>query len=74
MRSGEPVTILQVLSAILRVAGLDRADFIHPGVYPYRRRERFSLYPDTPTPPGWAPRVGLEDGLRELLDERRRPA
>lgn len=71
VRTGAPVTILEVVDAMLRVAGLEKADFIRPGVYPYRPRERFALFPDTPVPPGWAPRVTLEEGLRELLDERR---
>ena len=71
VRSGEPVTILQVVDIMLRVAGIDNADFIRPGVYSYRPRERFSLCADTPTPPGWAPRIPLDEGLRSLLDERR---
>jgi nucleoside-diphosphate-sugar epimerase len=74
VRSGEPVTILQVVDTMLRLAGIEKAEFIRPGVYPYRRRERFSLFPDTPTPPGWTPRVPLEEGLRELLEERRAKA
>jgi len=71
LRSGAPVTILEVLGVMLRLAGLDGAEFIRPGVYPYRPRERFALFPDTVTPPGWRPAVTLEDGLRELLEERR---
>lgn len=74
VRSGQPVTVLQVLAIMLRVAGIGRADFIRPGVYPYRRRERFALFPDTPAPPGWTPAIALADGLRELIEERRRVA
>lgn len=71
VRSGKPVTILEIVEMLTRLAGLDQADFIRPGVYPYRPRERFALFPDTPTPPGWMAQVSLEDGLRELLIERR---
>ena len=71
VRSGQPVTILEVLAELKRVAGMEDTSFIRPGVYPYRPRERFSLFPDTPGPPGWHPRVSLENGLRELLEERR---
>ena len=74
VRSGQAVTILEVLAAMVRVAGIGPAAFIRPGVYPYRRRERFALFPDTPTPPGWTPQVLLEDGLRELIEERRKIA
>ncbi|MBR0673017.1 NAD-dependent epimerase/dehydratase family protein [Neoroseomonas soli] len=74
VRSGQPLRILDVLATMLRVAGLEKAEFIRPGVYPYRRRERFALFPDTPTPPGWRPVVPLEAGLRELIEERRRIA
>lgn len=70
-RSGRPVTILEVVGLMLRIAGIETADFIRPGVYPYRRRERFALFPDTPTPPGWTPNVSLEAGLRALIEERR---
>lgn len=73
-RSGRPVTILEVVRLMLRIAGIESADFIRPGVYPYRRRERFALFAETPTPPGWTPRVTLEAGLRELIEERRNRA
>lgn len=71
VRAGRAMRILDILAVMLRIAGLDAAPFIRPGVYPYRRRERFALFPDTPTPPGWAPVVPLEQGLRELIEERR---
>ena len=70
VRSGQPVTIAQVLETMLRLAGARNDGFIRPGVYPYRPRERFSLFADMPTPPGWRPRIGLEEGLRHLLAER----
>lgn len=72
VRSGRPTTILEVVGILLRSAGIGNDGFIRPGVYPYRKRERFALYADTPTPPGWTARVPLEDGLRDLLEDRRR--
>jgi nucleoside-diphosphate-sugar epimerase len=74
VRSGRSVTILEVLGIMLRLAGLETAPFIRPGVYPYRPRERFAIGGDMPVPPGWTPAVALEEGLRELLDERRAQA
>ena len=71
VRSGRQVTISEVVGLMLRQAGLDSAPFIRPGVYPYRARERFALDLGMPVPPGWAPRIALEDGLRELLEDRR---
>ena len=70
IRSGQPITVLQVLETMLRLAGIENDGFIRPGVYPYRPRERFALYADTPVPPGWEPAVSLEEGLRALLQER----
>lgn len=74
VRSGQPLRILDIVATMLRLAGLGSADFIRPGVYPYRRRERFALFADTPAPPGWNPVVPLEEGLRDLIEERRRMA
>lgn len=71
VRSGQPMTVLQVLATMLRLAGIENDGFIRPGVYPYRARERFELFADTPVPPGWRPNVLLEDGLRDLLKEYR---
>jgi nucleoside-diphosphate-sugar epimerase len=71
VRSGRQVTISEVVGLLLRQAGLDSAPFIRPGIYPYRARERFALDLGMPVPPGWAPRIALEDGLRELLEDRR---
>jgi nucleoside-diphosphate-sugar epimerase len=69
VRSGQPVTVLQVLETMLRLAGIENDGFIRPGIYPYRPRERFELFADTPVPPGWQPKVLLQDGLRALLEE-----
>ena len=71
VRSGKPVRITDVLALLITASGLENADFIKPGVYPYRKRERFSLFSDTPTPPGWSPRVELVDGLSAMLVARR---
>jgi nucleoside-diphosphate-sugar epimerase len=69
VRSGQPVTVLHVLETMLRLAGIENDGFIRPGVFPYRPRERFALFADTIAPPGWRPKVLLDDGLRELLKE-----
>ncbi len=71
VRSGKPIKILDVLSILLAAANLERADFIKLGVYSYRNRERFELYADTPTPPGWSAHIDLIEGLKALLQERR---
>jgi nucleoside-diphosphate-sugar epimerase len=71
IRSGKPVTITDVLALLKMAAGFENADFIKPGVYPYRDRERFVLFENTPTPPGWTPNVGLFEGLKTVLEMRR---
>lgn len=71
VRSGRPVTILELLDIMKRAAGVDEADFIKPGIYPYRKRERFALYPGTPVPPGWAPSVSIEAGAIRVIEDRR---
>jgi nucleoside-diphosphate-sugar epimerase len=74
VRSGKPVTVLEVLALLKQAAGVEEAPFIKPGIYPYRVRERFSLFSDTPTPPGWHPRIELAQGLAQMLDGRRKAA
>jgi CDP-3, 6-dideoxy-D-glycero-L-glycero-4-hexulose-4-reductase len=74
VRSGSPVTVLDVLNLLKNAAGLEDAPFIKPGIYPYRDRERFALFADTPTPPGWSPRVELVQGILQMLDARRMAA
>lgn len=71
VRSGKPLRILEVLALLMDAAGMEKADFITLGIYPYRKRERFALFADTPTPPGWCPRIELVDGLKAMLDARR---
>jgi nucleoside-diphosphate-sugar epimerase len=70
VRSGQPVTILDALAILKKVAGIETAPFIKPGIFPYRMRERFFLYADTPMPPGWYPRIELAKGLAELFNAR----
>jgi len=74
VRSGKPVTILEVLALLKQAAGMEEAPFIKPGIYPYRVRERFSLFSNTPTPPGWRPRIELAKGLAQMFDSRRKAA
>lgn len=71
VRSGKPVSILDVLALLKRAAGVENADFIKPGVYPYRKRERFALFADTQTPPNWKPSIDIYDGLKAVLESRR---
>lgn len=71
VRSGRPITIRDLTTLMLQLAGIETAPFIRPGVHPYRARERFAIDRRLGTPPGWSPRVALEDGLRELIAERR---
>lgn len=70
VRSGKPTTILELLEIMKNEAGLENGDFIKTGVYSYRKRERFSLFTETPTPPGWLPKVSLEEGIRRVLADR----
>ena len=71
VRSGRPVTIMELLDVMRTIAGVETASFIKPGIYPYRARERFFLYPDTVAPPGWAPQISLKEGVRLVLEDRR---
>ena len=70
VRSSKPITILELLSIMKDAAGIKNADFIKPGIYNYRARERFSLHAGIPTPPGWAPRVSIEEGVKRVLADR----
>ncbi len=70
IRSGVPLRILDILMLLKKASGTEAADYIKLGALPYRDRERFSLFKNTPTPPEWKPRIGLYDGLKELLINR----
>lgn len=74
VRSGRPVRILDVLELLRQAADIESIDFIKPGVYPYRARERFGLFADTPTPPGWSARIDLAEGLKGVLETHRNTA
>lgn len=73
VRSGQPTTIVGLLELMKQVSGRSGSN-IRLGAFPYRPRERFSLYPDTAAPPGWAPRVSLETGLRRIFSAREQDA
>lgn len=72
VRSGETVTLRDIVTLLKKAAGIEDADFIKFGVYPYRSRERFELYAGTHDVPGWSPRISLETGLAQMLDVRRK--
>ena len=71
VRSGRTVTV-RALAGILEAMIGPRGGRVRLGVLPYRRRERFALYPDLAVPPGWQPQVVLEEGLREVVEWRER--
>lgn len=70
VRSGSPTTVLHLLDMMTHLSGRS-SEKISPGSFPYRPRERLSLFADTITPPGWYPRISLESGLAEVLEARR---
>ena len=70
IRSGRVVTVLDLLRIVKEAVGLDSTPWIIPGVYPYRERERFVLFDETRTVPGWNARVILEEGVRKVLADR----
>ena len=72
IRSKQTMTILQLLDMMARIVNVENTFFIKPGVYSYRKRERFALPDVIPTPPGWFPKVRLEDGLQRVLQDRRK--
>jgi nucleoside-diphosphate-sugar epimerase len=72
LRSGQPVTIMHIVTLLKQAAGVVEAPFIKLGVYPYRERERFSLFANTTSPPGWHPRIELTAGLPQTFQARRK--
>jgi nucleoside-diphosphate-sugar epimerase len=74
VRSGRPVKITELIHTVADVMGrLDVvASIIKPGVYPYRKRERFQLDPDLDPIPGWAPLISLKEGIESLILDRRK--
>ncbi len=68
--TGVEATLLDVLRRVFTLAGADPA-LIHAGALPYRRGEAHRLVMTTDRTrrelPSWSPRMGLEEGLRDLV-------
>jgi len=63
--SGAPVTLRQLVATMAELAeGKPRVEW---GARPYRAREVMRPWERGSPVPGWAPRVALRDGMRELL-------
>ncbi|MBF0304282.1 MAG: NAD-dependent epimerase/dehydratase family protein [Alphaproteobacteria bacterium] len=65
--SGDPLPLRSVIELFSKVAG--RPIGIDWGARPYRFREVMVPWRTGPAVPGWRPRIGLEDGFRQLLAE-----
>jgi nucleoside-diphosphate-sugar epimerase len=64
IRSGQAVSLRQVVSMFCRVTGLSpRIDW---GVKPYRKREMMDPWTGGIALPEWQPLVGLEEGIRKM--------
>ena len=55
--SGIHVTVLDILDLLKKIAEIKQTEYITPGIYPYRPRERFCLSINSLTPPGVGPRL-----------------
>lgn len=67
LASGKPVTVRSVVETIVKLCGGGEPVF---GAIPYRVGENMSLYADVEKAGkllGWAPKIGLEDGLRRTI-------
>lgn len=63
--SGSPVRLRDLVELYAKVAGTPLV--VDWGKRPYRAREVMSPWSRGPALPGWAPRIGLEAGLRQLV-------
>lgn len=70
--SGDRIVLRDLASRIGQAVG--RAPPIKWGGRPYRAREVMLPYAGLPPVPGWAPRIGLDEGLLELAAARAGPA
>jgi nucleoside-diphosphate-sugar epimerase len=67
--TGEGVALVELVHRVYRLAGADPS-LVEAGARPYRTDELMRLVMDpaaTRAALGWAPRVGLDDGLRALV-------
>jgi nucleoside-diphosphate-sugar epimerase len=71
VKTNEDLTINQVLDMLIILTNSEQANNINKGVYPYRKRERFTLFPNTECPPGWKPKISIQEGLEMLINERK---
>lgn len=62
--SGHPISLRELVVEVERVLG--RTVPIRWGARPYREREMMRPWAGD-SPPGWQPRIGLQDGLRATL-------
>jgi nucleoside-diphosphate-sugar epimerase len=63
--SGRPIRLRDLVALYGRVAGVPMP--IEWGKRPYRPREVMTTWDRGNPPPGWAPKVGLEDGIARML-------
>lgn len=71
IRSGLRMSIRELVAMLEALSGLKlRAIW---GARAYREREVMDVW-EGPTLPGWRPRIGLEDGLRQMIDHIGREA
>ena len=66
LSGGHPVTIRELVEVVGRLAG--RPVRVEWGKRPDRPNEMLTLWDAGPRLAGWRPEVGLEDGLRRVLD------
>ena len=72
VRSGKPLSILNLAKLMAQIRGLDYKEMFNLGFYPYHKRERFELNSQLEFVPGWAPKKKLSDGLAELISSRQK--
>lgn len=66
--SGNPIRLRDLVAIYGRVANVPMP--IEWGKRPYRPREVMKTWDRGAPPPGWAPKVGLEDGIGRMLARR----
>jgi nucleoside-diphosphate-sugar epimerase len=66
VRSGETTSPRNIAATIVDLFPDASMALYEFGFYSYRPRERFSLPPHLPLPPGWQPKIAPTEGLRSL--------
>jgi CDP-3, 6-dideoxy-D-glycero-L-glycero-4-hexulose-4-reductase len=72
IKSKDTITVLQLLDLMKNILKLNDISFIKPGVLKYRKRERFNLIDNLPTPTKWVCKIGLMQGLNALISSRKK--